>query len=552
MKKGYILLSFISAFILLINSSFSQTNLDSGLVACYPFSGDANDFSGNKHNGIVNGATLTTDRFGNANSAYSFNGTSNSISIVHFDSLVGTANEVSVSVWALATSNTSNGIFMLSPDTIPDRFVGCGQYLNTIYWDYGNILVNGRSTASQTYDNNWHHYVYIMSQSKNIKQVYLDNAMVINTTYGGSLINRKRTLLIGAGIDADGGGIRFHGSIDDMKFYNRALTGTEVNALYNATSGACPQATKSSPTDSGIVLCLPFHGNAEDYSGHQHNGVIHNATLTTDRLGNANSAYYFDGTDAYIAVNNFDSLSKNNEMTICFWAQATVSTSNAAFMLSPDTTTDRLVGCVEYLGNIYWDYGNILTNGRSVVGQTFDTNWHHYAFVMSQSKNIKQVYEDKVAVINTTYGSSLIGRKGRSLYIGAGIDADGGGIRFHGSISEFQMFSYPMTSADVTNDYSNFECVSQEGIESYMQTITLTTYPNPSTGNFTMDFGSGTQEDLLLNVYNSVGQRVATRPVPTGSTTVQLNLGNSLSSGLYSLILQSKSGIKTRKIIISK
>ena len=45
-----------------------------GLVGWWPFNGNANDESGNGNNGTVNGATLTTDRFGNVNKAYSFDG----------------------------------------------------------------------------------------------------------------------------------------------------------------------------------------------------------------------------------------------------------------------------------------------------------------------------------------------------------------------------------------------------------------------------------------------------------------------------------------------
>lgn len=44
----------------------------SGLVGWWPFNGNANDESGNGNNGTVNGATLTQDRFGDANGAYSF------------------------------------------------------------------------------------------------------------------------------------------------------------------------------------------------------------------------------------------------------------------------------------------------------------------------------------------------------------------------------------------------------------------------------------------------------------------------------------------------
>ena len=63
----------------------------SGLAAYYPFTGNANDLSGNGHNGTVTGATLTTDRFGNPNSAYSFNGTSSYIYAGNISSLTTTS-----------------------------------------------------------------------------------------------------------------------------------------------------------------------------------------------------------------------------------------------------------------------------------------------------------------------------------------------------------------------------------------------------------------------------------------------------------------------------
>jgi hypothetical protein len=59
----------------------AQTSLDTGLVRNYPFNGNANDVSPNLSHGTVYGATLTTDRFGNPNSAYSFNGISDYIDI---------------------------------------------------------------------------------------------------------------------------------------------------------------------------------------------------------------------------------------------------------------------------------------------------------------------------------------------------------------------------------------------------------------------------------------------------------------------------------------
>ena len=77
-------------------------NLQSGLVAYFPFCGNANDQSANLNNGIVNGPTLTSDRFGNANSAYEFDGSNDYISIP-YSSSIGISNTYSISVWFLMT-----------------------------------------------------------------------------------------------------------------------------------------------------------------------------------------------------------------------------------------------------------------------------------------------------------------------------------------------------------------------------------------------------------------------------------------------------------------
>lgn len=52
----------------------AQSFLTNGLVAYFPFNGNANDASGNGHNATISGATLTTDRFGVTNAAYHFSG----------------------------------------------------------------------------------------------------------------------------------------------------------------------------------------------------------------------------------------------------------------------------------------------------------------------------------------------------------------------------------------------------------------------------------------------------------------------------------------------
>ena len=64
-KTGFL----FSILIIISLTVAGQTNLNSGLVAYYPFDGNVNDASGNNNNGFVYGATLTSDRFGNENKA---------------------------------------------------------------------------------------------------------------------------------------------------------------------------------------------------------------------------------------------------------------------------------------------------------------------------------------------------------------------------------------------------------------------------------------------------------------------------------------------------
>ena len=77
MRFLYFLLIFFFPVILICQPpSYVSTN---GLMGFWPFSGNANDVSGNGNHGTVNGASLTTDRFNSTSAAYSFNGINNFI-----------------------------------------------------------------------------------------------------------------------------------------------------------------------------------------------------------------------------------------------------------------------------------------------------------------------------------------------------------------------------------------------------------------------------------------------------------------------------------------
>jgi uncharacterized protein (TIGR02145 family) len=125
MKRLFVTLLFAGIFSFipsslhhLFSSPLSAQIPSDGLVAWYPFNGNANDESGNGNHGVVNGATLTTDRFGNPNSAYHFDGVDDFIDLLLPENSVGVPNSFTISFWFKISQLpleefTSNPIFVV-------------------------------------------------------------------------------------------------------------------------------------------------------------------------------------------------------------------------------------------------------------------------------------------------------------------------------------------------------------------------------------------------------------------------------------------------------
>jgi len=228
MKKSTIL--FISIFFVLYNLN-GQIPSDS-LIGFWPFNGNAIDESGNGNDGTVNGATLTADRFGNLNSAYSFNGIDNNIAISDFANIFPTTS-VSISVWAWGNSAKQQALFANGGGS-PYNRVLCHLYYNTpseTYWDFGDITNGGRlhCNINSAQLNLWEHYVFIADSSSNLLQIYRNGVLECSTnTAIPHFYNINEDFFFGGGTTA-----YFDGKIDDIRIYNRVLTQNEIDALFN-------------------------------------------------------------------------------------------------------------------------------------------------------------------------------------------------------------------------------------------------------------------------------------------------------------------------------
>jgi hypothetical protein len=83
----------------------------------------------------------------------------------------------------------------------------------------------------------------------------------------------------------------------------------------------------SADLTTGLEAYFPFNGNASDATGNGYDGTVYGATLTTDRSGNADSAYHFDGNDYIHLANNFDFIHMTEGVTVSAWVKS--ETTNA-------------------------------------------------------------------------------------------------------------------------------------------------------------------------------------------------------------------------------
>lgn len=235
-------------------------SLTNNLVAHYPFDSNANDESGNGNHGIIYGATLDTDRFGNLNSCFNFNGINSYIKVSN-GSPFDFTNDYSISVW-VNPSTKQNFIATLlekshdSPSPCEwamEQVEGSTNFYRSIYRDsLTNTWVSLNQGVSIT-PNTWNHYVVI--KHGNILTSYLNNKLVLTVNGASSSIisNGNLPLFIGA----YGGWDRFFsGLMDDIYIYNRAITEDERSILFN---GLVPSVVPTkAPTSLYRCLSLTY------------------------------------------------------------------------------------------------------------------------------------------------------------------------------------------------------------------------------------------------------------------------------------------------------
>lgn len=206
----------------------ARADLTNGLVAFYPFNGNANDASGHGLNGTVFNATLANDRFGNPASAYSFTGSSDCyISVPSAPALQLTTN-LTISFWMNRSSVAPYADIICKGDAEQSYSVTFDTVNanSGIGFNRQNAVVMALS-RTPTPTNQWMQVVCTLDRT---------NAVIY---YNGTIVTNGVGVTLGTGNGAltfgtirSGTPASFSGLLDDIRIYNRALSTAEVQQLY--------------------------------------------------------------------------------------------------------------------------------------------------------------------------------------------------------------------------------------------------------------------------------------------------------------------------------
>lgn len=270
-------------------ASIGRAGEPDGLVAYYPFNGNANDASGNGHNGVVYGPVLTTDRNGTADSAYSFNGVDDYI-IVPYSSVFN-SDAFTISAWICPSRDLSVGtgaavIAAQGEDFANDLLSWSLEIVNAgNSWGTGaTVLYEDSHDAEQVFDTGYYPEVGAWSQITATRSpgdeisLYIDGMLIGHWLGTRDPATCTQDLTIGARwwSPSSSGPYSlqgfFSGSLDDISLYDRALTAGEIGEMlsYALTISSTTGGSVTVPGEGTFTYAhgasIPVTATAEAHS----------------------------------------------------------------------------------------------------------------------------------------------------------------------------------------------------------------------------------------------------------------------------------------------
>ena len=453
-----------------------KTATDTGLVAYWSFdegSGTtAEDFSpANANTGTLTNSPTWVD--GKVGKALSFDGTNDYVTM-------GNTNDITTGDFTLAYWMNPENVSQFEPVIIKREAVGpYRQYQTGVGYVNGiGVPVNGKQvgffgnngadkqsirTTNDVVDGQWHHVTVTRTSSGIL--IYIDGVSVALTVESAGVSSENFTNPANFNLGYDNGSNYYKGLLDEVRIYNRALSGTEITNLYQTSAKASMNTSENSDLTNGLVGLWSFNGadvsgtTAYDRSGQGNNGTLTNGpTVTTGKIG---QALRFDGSNDYVSLGSYRAGVTKNASTVSYvaWVRPTAFEDYANFYRESTNS------------NTFWRFtcgfrstGKPVCGGRAPDSQSLAewrgntavslNEWHHFAATVDVPTDTVQIYIDGVLQTNEANGTFtnavFDNTDSHSISIGSTSAAT---ERFNGDIDEVRVYNRALSATEIWNLY---------------------------------------------------------------------------------------------------
>lgn len=411
--------------------------VENALVASYSLNGNGVDTTQFKNNAVLDSkAKPSTNRFGWASNA-------NMGAVTAENSSALQSDYTTISFWVNPKTLPATGeVYLMSNGGWQERWkISLPSHGKPVFTTNATAccsdMDSGDGNALKV--GQWTHVTMVHNGVQD--QIYVNGLLANQKATTGAL--KKTKFPLGIGYDPIDKGSVFDGSMDDVMIFNKALTATEITALYNSQKA-------EAPSSSPLVANYTFDSDNNDMTSYQ-NHSYGNATGTKDRFGKINKARIFDGKTSYQEAGNSTQLA-SDFTSISFWIRVnTLPASGEAYVLSHGGWQERWKISLPSHGKPVFT-----TNATSCCNDMDSGNgnelkigdWKH--LVMTHDGVADKIYMNGVKVNEKAFTGAL--KKTKNNF-GIGYDPIDKGNYFDGALDEVQIYNKALTAQEITDLY---------------------------------------------------------------------------------------------------
>ncbi len=522
----------------------------SGMVSWWQGDGNANDIRGGNNGTLQGSATFAAGKVGQA---FSFNGTTDYVSVPDNANLYPQAGSFTVDAWIRTTKATGFQVIIThyecagncpsnSANSVYDLYVHDDKLEGEIRDTTGaDQVLTGTHTVT---DGKFHHVAMLRDMEANPKQMvlYLDGNIEVSATLIPTGVlkdddGEADPVTIGTVIQNNVNGCGcpiefFSGVIDEVEYFSRALSLPEIQGIFNADSAGKCKVCVTPP--SGMVGWWPSEGNANDISGGNNNGALQGGAMFAP--GKVGQAFSFDAsTNSGVIVPSSSSLNPTDAITLDAWVRPSSFPNGGPAVIRKDTNN---VGTTQYslnvgdgstTGVVHCNIGGFIgvTGGLVPLNQ-----WSHIACTYDR-QNLR-AYLNGVEVVSAA-ATQAIPTPSPDTNLAIGKEDGFTDRNFDGLIDEVEIFNRALTQTEIQgifNADSAGKCRSPmcsiTGADAVCPGSTGNSYSGPAGATLTYSWsisgngaisGSNTGQSVSVNA-TTAGSFTLTLMVTDTSTTL--------------------------------